>query len=306
MSRWMIEKSGTGIEKSGTGVEKSGTGIEKSGTGIEKSGTGIRRLAIACSMALMAAPAFAGSTPEGFPQISVFGKQVVASWHFDGSVFSAVGDLSGKFGVMDLIEIRRPDIGSGLDVTGGGTGFEVTGGGTGLEVTGGGTGLEVTGGGTGLEVTGGGTGIQVTGGGTGIQVTGGGTGVQVTGGGTGIQVTGGGTGLLVTGGGTGTQVTGGGTGVQVTGGGTGVQVTGGGTGLLVTGGGTGAEGLSITLPDGTGLQMEIEMGCGSARVTILDSTFAPVVSFDNVPVMGGSFCGDGPGAGFGLDRGELQ
>ena len=46
MSRWMIEKDGTGIEKSGTGIEKSGTGIEKSGTGIEKSGTGVRR---ACS-----------------------------------------------------------------------------------------------------------------------------------------------------------------------------------------------------------------------------------------------------------------
>ena len=43
MSRWTIEKSGTGIEKSGTGIEKSGTGIEKSGTGIEKSGTGIEK-----------------------------------------------------------------------------------------------------------------------------------------------------------------------------------------------------------------------------------------------------------------------
>ena len=43
MSRWMIEKSGTGIEKAGTGIEKAGTGIEKSGTGIEKSGTGIEK-----------------------------------------------------------------------------------------------------------------------------------------------------------------------------------------------------------------------------------------------------------------------
>ena len=43
MSRWLIEKSGTGIEKSGTGIEKSGTGIEKSGTGIEKFGTGIEK-----------------------------------------------------------------------------------------------------------------------------------------------------------------------------------------------------------------------------------------------------------------------
>ena len=65
MSRWMIEKdgtgieksgtgiekAGTGIEKSGTGIEKAGTGIEKSGTGIEKSGTGIRRGLLACSLA---------------------------------------------------------------------------------------------------------------------------------------------------------------------------------------------------------------------------------------------------------------
>ena len=43
MSRWIIEKDGTGIEKSGTGIEKAGTGIEKSGTGIEKSGTGIEK-----------------------------------------------------------------------------------------------------------------------------------------------------------------------------------------------------------------------------------------------------------------------
>ncbi|MDH3789243.1 MAG: hypothetical protein OES53_11845, partial [Xanthomonadales bacterium] len=59
MSRWMIEKSGTGIEKagtgiekSGTGIEKSGTGIEKSGTGIEKSGTGIRHGLLACTLAV--------------------------------------------------------------------------------------------------------------------------------------------------------------------------------------------------------------------------------------------------------------
>ena len=63
MSRWMIEKSGTGIEKSGTGIEKSGTGIEKSGTGIEKSGTGIEKsgtgirrvaMAMACSAVVFA------------------------------------------------------------------------------------------------------------------------------------------------------------------------------------------------------------------------------------------------------------
>jgi hypothetical protein len=60
MSRWIIEKdgtgiekSGTGIEKSGTGIEKAGTGIEKSGTGIEKSGTGIRHGLLACSLAAL-------------------------------------------------------------------------------------------------------------------------------------------------------------------------------------------------------------------------------------------------------------
>ena len=58
MSRWMIEKNGTGMEKAGTGIEKAGTGIEragtgieKSGTGIEKAGTGIRRGLLACSLA---------------------------------------------------------------------------------------------------------------------------------------------------------------------------------------------------------------------------------------------------------------
>ena len=63
----------------------------------------------------------------------------------------------------------------------------------------------------------------------------------------------------------------------------------------------------MTLPDGTGLQMEIEMGCSSAKVTILDAKFAEVVSFANVPVMGSTgFCGDGPGSGFGLDSGDLH
>ena len=54
MSRWTIERSGTGIEKSGTGIEKSGTGIEKSGTGIEKSGTGIEKSGTGIRRGLMA------------------------------------------------------------------------------------------------------------------------------------------------------------------------------------------------------------------------------------------------------------
>jgi len=103
MSRWIIEKdgtgieksgtgiekSGTGIEKSGTGIEKSGTGIEKSGTGIEKSGTGIRRILLACSFAFMA---FAGGVqagninPAGSLQLVVSNNTVAVSWIIDGSV----------------------------------------------------------------------------------------------------------------------------------------------------------------------------------------------------------------------------
>ncbi|NOR20566.1 MAG: hypothetical protein GQ538_10820, partial [Xanthomonadales bacterium] len=81
MSRWMIEKGGTGIEKSGTGIEKSGTGIEKSGTGIEKSGTGIEKsgtgirkgflafsiIAISCVSQVSAFE----NRPEGLMQVTV-------------------------------------------------------------------------------------------------------------------------------------------------------------------------------------------------------------------------------------------
>ena len=100
MSRWMIEKdgtgiekSGTGIEKSGTGIEKSGTGIEKSGTGIEKSGTGIRRILLACSIALIT---FAGNiqecniSPAGSLQFVVQDKTIAGSWIIGVSVFSGV------------------------------------------------------------------------------------------------------------------------------------------------------------------------------------------------------------------------
>jgi hypothetical protein len=89
----------------------------------------------------------------------------------------------------------------------------------------------------------------------------------------------------------------------VTGGGTGssVQVTGGGTGssILVTGGGTGSEAISITLPTGTGMSMEVSLGCDSAIVSIVDEYSAPIVTFENVQVVGstglcesGGFFGD--------------
>jgi hypothetical protein len=114
-------------------------------------------------------------------------------------------------------------------------------------------------------------------------------------------VTGGGTGssALVTGGGTGSNalVTGGGTGSSalVTGGGTGSNalVTGGGTGatILVTGGGTGTEAITVTLPGGTGMSMEVVVGCNTASITVLDSYFVPVVQFPNVQLIGDAgFC----------------
>jgi hypothetical protein len=90
----------------------------------------------------------------------------------------------------------------------------------------------------------------------------------------------------VTGGGTGIEVTGGGTGIEVTGGGTGIEVTGGGTGIEVTGGGTGAERIAITLPSYTGLEMEVTLSCHSASVTILDSNFTEITTFNNVQVIG--------------------
>jgi len=282
MSRWTIEKDGTGIEKSGTGVEKSGTGIEKSGTGIEKSGT--QRYVFACAIAFIS---FAGNlqagalSPSGSLQLVVDQDTIAVSWILDGSVFSGVSPLSGSFASLRLTEIALAPRTIAVEVTGGGTGSATL-------VTGGGTGsaAQVTGGGTGSS-------LQVTGGGTGgsMQVTGGGTGGQT-------QVTGGGTGLSV-------QVTGGGTGssTQVTGGGTGSStlVTGGGTGssALVTGGGTGTEAIAITLPDGTGLAMNISLGCGSATIDVLDANFASVATFNNVNVVGNTgLCGGESGGRF--------
>jgi hypothetical protein len=95
---------------------------------------------------------------------------------------------------------------------------------------------------------------------------------------------------------------------MVTGGGTGSRrmVTGGGTGstVFVTGGGTGAQAIAITLPDGTGMAMEVSMGCGSAKVSIVDSFSVPIVTFNSVKVIcGADFCGGGFGGGFSLNPG---
>jgi hypothetical protein len=48
----------------------------------------------------------------------------------------------------------------------------------------------------------------------------------------------------------------------------------------------------ITLPEGTGLAMEVTLRCGAATVSVLDANFAEVVSFSDVPVISGAdFCG---------------
>ncbi len=238
MSRWMIEKSGTGIEKSGTGIEKSGTGIEKSGTGIErsgtgieKSGTGIRRGFLACSVAALT---FAGSLhagaidPEGSLQIVVQNNNVAVSWIIGDSIFSGISSLDGSYANMLLTEIAITP-----DIAGAGTGKDIAGAGTGTEIAGAGTGTEIAGAGTGTEIAGAGTGTEIAGAGTGSQI-------------------------------------------------------------LIAGAGTGTDAITITLPQGTGLAMEVSMGCGVATVTVIDSNFVPVVAFENVAVIGNpGFCDGG-------------
>ena len=199
MSRWMIEKSGTGIEKSGTGIEKSGTGIEKSGTGIEKSGTGIeksgtgiRRGLLACSIAALAFTTQVNASeirPEGLMQVIADQGQISVMWNIDGNTFVGKGSQNGTFTQVSLFEISINNDYTAVEIAGGGTGVEIAGGGTGNEI-------------------------------------------------------------------------------------------------LIAGGGTGNEAISITLPNGTGLEMEISLGCQTASVSVLDSNFTEVVSFNNIQVMG--------------------
>jgi hypothetical protein len=316
MSRWNIEKdgtgiekAGTGIEKSGTGIEKSGTGIEKSGTGIEKSGTGIRRGLIACTLAVLT---FTGSVqagtvdPEGSLQVVVHDNNVAVSWIIGDSVFSGVSTLNGSYANLMLTEVTLGSPRYGVTITGNGTGSskEITGNGTGSskEITGNGTGSskEITGNGTGSgkEITGNGTGSskEITGNGTGssIEITGNGTGssTEITGNGTGssTEITGNGTGSN-------TEITGNGTGSNT-------EITGNGTGstILITGNGTGTEALRVTLPNGTGMNMEVRLACGTAGVSVIDDLSVSVVEFKNVPVIGKTgFCGNNNSREFGAD-----
>ena len=127
MSRWMIEKSGTGIEKSGTGIEKSGTGIEKSGTGIEKSGTGIeksgtgiRRVAMSFALACVVfASGIQAQTlnPAGSLQLVVDDNALAISWIIDGSIFSGVSTVNGSYARFVLTEVSLK-AGSSIDVSG--------------------------------------------------------------------------------------------------------------------------------------------------------------------------------------------
>ena len=215
MSRWMIEKDGTGIEKSGTGIEKSGTGIEKSGTGIEKSGTGIRRGLIACSMAAFV---FAGNLnagnidPAGSLQLVVQNNKVAVSWIIGDSVFSGVSKLNGSFASLMLTEVSLTYIDTGTEVAGSGSGIDVAGSGSGIDVAGSGSGLDVAGSGSGSQI-------------------------------------------------------------------------------LVAGSGSGTDAITITLPEGTGMAMEISMGCKFATVAVIDSNSVQVVAFNKVRLIGSpEFC----------------
>ena len=59
---------------------------------------------------------------------------------------------------------------------------------------------------------------------------------------------------------------------------------------------------TVTLPHGTGMSMEVDMGCGVAGVTIVDQNSAPIIAFSNVPVLGDTgHCGNNFSGGFGAD-----
>jgi len=279
MTRWMIEKSGSGIEKAGSGIEKAGSGIEKAGSGIEKEGSGIEKAGSGIQKHLMAlaltAVTFSSSVlasdlrPEGALMVATDQGTVTVSWAIEGSVFAGVASLNGTYSQVDLMEIGLAPVNDNLTVAGSGTGKEVAGSGTGIEVAGSGTGIEVAGSGTGIEVAGSGTGIEVAGSGTGTEIAGFGIGTEVAGSGTGRE-----------------------------------SESADGSTILVAGSGTGSEAIAITLPRGTGMHMEITMGCSSATVSVLDSNSSVVTTFNDVPVIGNTgLCARG-GSGAGHARFE--
>ena len=269
MSRWMIEKdgtgiekSGTGIEKSGTGIEKSGTGIEKSGTGIEKSGTGIRRILLACSIALIT---FAGNiqagniSPAGSLQLVVQDNTIAASWIIGDSVFSGVSSMNGSFASMMLTEIAlaKPSMNTNIAGSGSGSAKHIAGSGSGSA-------KQIAGSGSGSAAQ-----IAGSGSGSAAQIAGSGSGSAA-------QIAGSGSGSAA----------------QIAGSGSGSQI-------LIAGSGSGRQGIFVTLPDGTGMAMEVAMGCGSASVSVVDSNSVPIATFNNVKVLGkAEFCSSDFGGGF--------
>ena len=65
------------------------------------------------------------------------------------------------------------------------------------------------------------------------------------------------------------------------------KIAGGGTGIEIAGVGTGIESVFITLPNGTGLELELILGCGTATVSVLDAQdYSEVVTFNNINVVG--------------------
>ena len=204
MSRWMIEKDGSGIEKSGTGIEKSGTGIEKSGTGIESIGKGVRWGFLSCALTAIT---FIGSIqadriePTGSLQLVVQNNTVAASWIIGDSIFSGVATLKGSFAKLGLTEVALGTRAVERNVAGSGSGIDVAGSGSGIDVAGSGSGIDVAGSGSGLDA------------------------------------------------------------------------------------------ITITLPQETGMYMEVSIGCGYATVAVNDSNSTEIVAFDNVNVISDTeFC----------------
>jgi hypothetical protein len=106
-------------------------------------------------------------------------------------------------------------------------------------------------------------------------------------------VAGSGSGIDVAGSGSGIDVAGSGSGIDVAGSGSGLDVAGSGSGsqILVAGSGSGTDAITITLPEGTGMAMEISMGCKFATVAVIDSNSVQVVAFNKVRLIGSpEFC----------------
>jgi len=53
------------------------------------------------------------------------------------------------------------------------------------------------------------------------------------------------------------------------------------------------------------MAMEVSLSCNSASVTVLDTSFAPIVEFNDVPIIGSTgLCSNGFGKAFAADPGR--